>query len=468
MFLGLSYRLPTTNVANPKILSSSLAGHSKHPLLNFAGYNDYPGDTGSICRIGSLECDECLHFSDRKADPFHTAQIGSCCVASRAAYSQEPAEADGVSPHKTQHLSLQGMSKMLVSMRTNVLFVAAICGCVFGRTAQAQYFYMPSQGAGQMQFAALNEGYDGSGLDGYAAQVSATEADGDYCESGCCDTDCCDTGCCDSGCDSCCGMSYCDTGCSGVQVWVDATVLRFHKTGGVRVGNDLGEDAELGYFVSPRFNFRYYNPRGMYVQASYFNFNHGTLLSANDPGSHIGVRSWTLDLVAGERFMLNRDWAIDWNAGARLYDYSEMQTDANEVANNNTEYTFNHSWGIGGIVGLEASRMLGKGWSVYGGAKFGIVQGDHTVIYNRNATAPVNRRFLDENFIQTELFSGVEYSRHTVGGIEMIAKLGFEWITYENASTSYIGLSPANAEHRQVPGADVGYGGPTLSLGFYR
>ncbi len=283
--------------------------------------------------------------------------------------------------------------------------------------------------------------------------------------SSCCESDCC-ASCCDDGCcDSCC-----DDACPAIQFWVDATIMRFHKTGGVRVGNDPGEDAELGYFLSPRFNLRYYNSNGMYWQLSYFEFNHGTLLTVGDPGSHLGVRSWTLDAVAGERFMLNSKWTIDWNGGARLYNYSELAVDRNELNNGNTEFSFDHSWGIGGIMGLEATRCLGNGLSAYGAVKLGIVHGDHTTINSRQlgtASIPLsNRRLLDENFIHTEIGSGIEYSTVTRGGTEIIVKAGGEWITYENASSSFL-AAPGNEEIRKA-GADVGYGGFTFSLGFYR
>ena len=297
------------------------------------------------------------------------------------------------------------------------------------------------------------------------------------CGDGCCANGCCDAGCCGGCCDPCCYDSCCNNCCEqpcycpAIQFWVDATLFRFHKTGGVNVGNsDQGvaneENAELGYFLSPRFNLRYYGSNGMYYQLSYFEFNHGTILSANDPGSSIGVRSWTLDAVAGERFMLNKYWTLDWNGGARLYDYSETAVDRDEVANGNTEFNFDHSWGIGGIVGLDVSRCLGNGLSVYGGARFGVVHGDHTQIYNRNGAAPVNRRMLDENFIQTEISTGFEYSSFMANGTEVISKLGWEWITYENASSQF--TAPTLAEAARTAGADVGYGGVTFSLGFYR
>ncbi len=330
-----------------------------------------------------------------------------------------------------------------------VAVVAAMC-CV---QAQAQDYYA----------SAYNP------ADAYVASTASLENDmatlrgnlgGGEDGAGCCDTGCCDAGCCGAGCcDPCCGDCGCNDSCPAVQFWVDATFLRFHKTGGVRVGNDAGEDAELGYFISPRFNLRFYNSNDMYWQISYFEFNHGTLLTVGDPGSHIGVRSWTLDAVAGERFMLNRDWVIDWNGGARLYNYSETATDANEA-----EFNFDHSWGIGGILGIEGSRSIGNGLSVYGGAKLGIIHGDHTVIFRRD-NVTVNRRLLDENFIHTELGTGVEYSTYTASGVEVIAKVGAEFITYENASSAFA-LAPG--EVARGPGADVGYGGFTFSLGIYR
>ncbi len=310
--------------------------------------------------------------------------------------------------------------------------------------------------------------------DDYVARAQSLEAEfaqvGHTIGSGCCDPGCNCDNCCESYCDSCCDTG-CDSCCSSqscmaIQFWVDATMLRFHKTGGVRVGNDIGEDAEIGYTLSPRFNLRLYNANGMYWQLSYFEFNHGTLLTGNDPGSHLGVRSWTLDAVAGERFMLNRDWVVDWNGGARLYNYSETAIDRNEVANNFTEFNFDHSWGIGGILGIEGSRSLGNGLSVYGGAKLGIVHGDHTQIWNRNGANVVSRRNLDNNFIHTELSTGVEYSICTAGGTEIITKLGAEFITYENASGQF--TSPSTVEAVRSSGADVGYGGFTLSLGVYR
>ncbi len=348
------------------------------------------------------------------------------------------------------------------------LIIGATC-CV---QAQAQGYYASAYNSDARPTAArslnamttshahLAEEHVGTGLDAGPSDEFLNE---EYLGGGLGGGRCGDTGCM-AGC-----CAPCADACPAIEFWMDATFFRFHKTGGVNVGNsDQGvadeENAELGYFLSPRFNMRYYNSSGMYWQLSYFEFNHGTLLTANDAGSHIGVRSWTFDSVVGERFMLNRKWTIDWNGGLRLYNYSETAIDRDEVSLNNPEFNFDHSWGIGGILGIEGTRSIGNGLSVYGRAKLGIIHGDHTVAWNRDGTF-VNRQLLDENFIHTEFATGVEYSTCTACGVEVIAKAGAEWITYEDASSAFAVGAP---ETSRAAGADVGYGGVTFSLGFYR
>ncbi|MCA9266887.1 MAG: hypothetical protein KDA41_00375, partial [Planctomycetales bacterium] len=260
----------------------------------------------------------------------------------------------------------------------------------------------------------------------------------------------------DAGCDVSCG-------CGCVEFWADATVFQFFKTGGVNVGSsDQGvpneENADLGFNLSPRLNLRYYGSCGTYAQISYFTFDHGTVLSGTEAGSTLNVRNWTLDAVAGESFMLNCNWAVDLSAGFRMYDYHETAVDFDETVNTNREFNIDHSWGVGGVMGLKAERCLTDRWSAYSGVKVALLYGDHRQTWNRNGSALVNVLLENEVFLHTELSAGLEYRSMTSGGTEWFATIGAELISYGNASGNFITPGPSTvAETVREAGVDVGY-----------
>jgi len=342
-------------------------------------------------------------------------------------------------------------------------------------TARAQDYYDDTYSIEPVSYGTT---YVDASPDAYVAQVGGLQEQiatvkggvgvgpigGCDCGVGGCDGGC-DIGCddCDVCCDPCCRPAW--------QFQVDLTMLRYHKTGGVAVGSDAyvgfnPEAAELGFMASPRFHLRHYGKNDMFTEVSYFEFNHSA--NAQDGmGSFIAVRTYTLDAVAGERFQLNRDWDVEVTAGSRIWNFSEtlVDFDAGQL-----EYNRDNSWGIGGIVGLEARRQFHENWYWYGGARFAIVQGDHALGFSRNGGNSVaNVRLTDENFIQTELFSGTEFNRVLDSGTEIFCRVGVEWLTYENATSQFNDTAPGqqNNERRVVPGADAGFGGMTISLGVY-
>jgi len=284
---------------------------------------------------------------------------------------------------------------------------------------------------------------------------------------------------CSAGCNGCDACQSCDT-CQR-PAWefrVDLTMLRYHKTGGVQVGSDAHvgfnpELAELGFVASPRFHLRRYGDNGMFMEISYFEFNH----SANtaEANSDIFLRTYTFDWIAGERFQLNEDWDVEVTGGTRIWNFTETLVDDDGGAT--PEYNRDNSWGYGGIVGLEARRKLGDiwlggQWYAYGGANFAIVHGDHAYGQDRGAGV-VNVRMTDENFIHTEISAGTEYSRVLDNGSEIFMRYGGQWITYQNATSQFSETTPGAAvglpnETWSQPGADAGFGGINFSIGLYR
>ena len=81
-----------------------------------------------------------------------------------------------------------------------------------------------------------------------------------------------------------------------------------------------------------------------------------------------------------------------------------------------------------------------------------------------------NVRLTDEHYVHLELFSGGEYVRPLGGGAEMYFRYGVEWISYEGVSSQFDGSAPGFPNHDLVviPGADIGLGGFTISMGIYR
>ena len=284
---------------------------------------------------------------------------------------------------------------------------------------------------------------------------------------------------CDGGCDGGCGGAGCCTSCVSVcdpyceeefcpawQFQADMTLLRLHKTGGVQTGSNAfvgrnPEGIELGFIASPRFTLRRYNERGMFNEIVYFEYNHSATGNAIGGGDTIHVRNYTFDWSIGERFQLNRDWDVEFAGGSRIHNYRERLMDGP---------LFNHHQtnSVGGIFRMEASRRMGQYSFLYGGARFAITQGDSRIIENRGA--PTNVRLTDEHYVHLELFSGGEYVRPLGGGAEMYFRYGVEWISYEGVSSQFNGSAPGLAAHETavIPGADIGLGGFTISMGIYR
>lgn len=283
-------------------------------------------------------------------------------------------------------------------------------------------------------------------------------------------------GCADKGCGSCgidnIGKAY---ACGPrIDFRMDVTLLRFHKTGGVQTGSDMHtgknpELVELGFIASPRFNLRFYRPNGMFVEASFFQFNHSAQGAGMDA---LTVNAYTFDLKFGQDIKIDDNWTMTWTGGPRRFRYEERLVDADEL-----EFNVDSSKGIGGVVSLFAKRRIGpglligrvlQGWDrqLFGGATFAIVHGDHRIRENRGV--PTDIRFTDENWIQMEIATGTEMTRTLANGAEIYFRWGVEWITYENASSQFAGNEPGLGMHENSvePGADVGFGGFTAALGF--
>ena len=282
------------------------------------------------------------------------------------------------------------------------------------------------------------------------------------------------TGCDDKGCGGCgtdggkFGKGY-DSCQPTIEFWIETTLLRFHKTGGVQTGSDMftgtnPEAIELGFIASPYVHLRWYRPGGLFIEGAFFHFNHSTVRGLDS----IQINTYFLDFRFGQKFQVAEDWWIEWTGGPRRFKYEETLVDG-------TLFNKDVTQGVGGMVSLFAGRPI-AGWlskrlgfrqELYGGAIFAIVHGDHSINENRlpNIT---NINMTDENFIQLELSTGTEWIRTMGNGGEMFLRWGVQWITFENVSSQFNNAAPGvlNHEGNVAPGADVGFGGFNATLGF--
>lgn len=304
----------------------------------------------------------------------------------------------------------------------------------------------------------------------------------------------CDAVGCDKGCDDCgkgCDIGYecCDSGhVYGLAEW---TWFAYHRADGSRVGDDAtNDDAQADFHSSMRYTAGYIGCSGLGIRTRYWRFGHSnnTVAAQNaaggvedpqagggafmvDPAEGIYTSTYNFDIEVFETVELNCDWTLEISGGFRYNDFEETLLDREGT---NLFVRHNASDSFGGIVGLEAKRLLNVG-SLYIGARTSILMAnDARRFITQVGQAPSHNELLqDVPRQQIEIFGGWEYDRCLDSGSIFFLRAGVEWQHWMNFSSAFLGPDNVGAPVANLfDGEDffggesnVGFGGITVGAG---
>lgn len=272
-------------------------------------------------------------------------------------------------------------------------------------------------------------------------------------------------------CDGCSDKLFCDSGCGsgGLIFEAEALLFKFHRADGVRTGNFLlppgTNDVQFSHAITPRLTLGWVTDSGLGFRGRYWEYDQNNT-SSNFPGDVISVDTWTLDLELFERFAVNDSWTVELSGGVRYNEYAEFTFAALPPL----ATRLNSFDGLGGILGLQATRSLGRWGGVYGRVRGAILMDDKTVT-NVSAVPPFVQGAVLTDSVQSvnEIAIGYEYIRAIANGSLLTFRTGYEWQQWNNYSSSYSEVTVVNAPVGRYNGpSDIGFGGVTFMLGIER
>jgi len=258
-------------------------------------------------------------------------------------------------------------------------------------------------------------------------------------------TGCCNDGCAIEGCDSSCAFQLprvdTDPGCSTTYVGFEASLLKPH-TGDIRIGGVGAVTPGYDYELAPRIFVGHENADGLGARLTYWQFDHP---SENNAIAAAGLEAHSLDLDVTSRAAF-AGWDLMTMAGVR-YASLELSIGGGPLGlAATTDFD-----GFGPTLGLEARKCFSDSLTLVANGRAGLIFGNTEI-----GIAPLGSGEAHDHYLQTlEARMGVEYSASVGNGV-MFTRAMLEAQTWE--SGSILGLiSP-----------DVGFVGPTLSIGFTR
>lgn len=299
----------------------------------------------------------------------------------------------------------------------------------------------------------------------YGVTVRANDIHGGDIGCGSCDTGCstCDAGCSSYG-DAGMGHAIADAGmgfeggCCNQSAWIfdlEATLFRYHRADGVRVGDDRpGDDAEFDFEIAPRVTVGYVSSNGLGARLRWWDYHHNAVANEGAP-SRIDVDTFTIDFELFRQIELSCDAAVEFSAGLRYNDFQEKMFDL--VADN--EFRLNQFAGYGGVVGLQVYHSIGIGGRVYARARGAILMSDKS----QSNTGSGIQELLDVTVGMTEIGLGYEYQT-CWGGAVITLRSGVEWQNWYNYSSNFT-TGTADPEQFFTGASDVGFGGFVVGLG---
>lgn len=245
----------------------------------------------------------------------------------------------------------------------------------------------------------------------------------------------------DYGCTTCS-----DCCCSGVTWFVDleATLLRYHRGDGVKVGNGPGESLEFGFELAPRISIGAVTCDGLGTRLRYWDYSHSNP-APEGGGSRLEVDTFNFDVEVFDCIQLSCNTTLEVSGGMRYNEFSEIVV--------NTGRQLSHDFSAPGILlGAEVRRTPSFGGQLYGGIRGSLLMSDMDV----RDTFFGNFRRLDTVQSVLEMGGGYQYCTH-IGHTLVTAKVGVEWQQWMNYSDSldFGWNSPT----------DVGFGGFVLGVG---
>lgn len=256
---------------------------------------------------------------------------------------------------------------------------------------------------------------------------------------------------------SCCDPCSSDACCRPrLLVEAEATLFRYYRANGVRVGDDApGDDVRFGWEGAPRFTLGYVTASGLGFRTRYWDFNQTAAAKEGLP-SRLTVDTYTLDLELFESFALNNRWSVEFSAGVRYNDFQEKFFDVV----GDTELRHNTFFGWGGILGVEVKRQLFCNGALFGRCRGALLMDDSL----RSNIGSGNERLLDTTRGVVELAMGYEYRRCLSNGAEVYGRIGAEWQHWVNYSSNFT-EGTTDPERFWTGSSDVGFMGMVVSLG---
>ena len=222
----------------------------------------------------------------------------------------------------------------------------------------------------------------------------------------------------------------CCPGCSYIA-GIDATFMRYHRSDGV--GNEFDFD------FAPRVTLGYVACDGLGIRVRYWDME-----ADNNNGASIDT--FTLDTELFQEYDLGCYTSLEVSAGIRYNEWTE------EGLRNTDTFT-----GFGGIVGIEVTRSVAVGGSLYARLRQSIMMDDFSSsgwwTDNDNGSSR-----LDTTRNITEIGLGWQTSCCLCDGAELTVHVGVEWQNWANYAESHtIGVS--GVDYDGVSTEDAGFGG---------
>ena len=253
---------------------------------------------------------------------------------------------------------------------------------------------------------------------------------------------------------------------AGFTLSLEALYLKAYQSEGDYEDNDFefGGRASIGYDFNNCF----------FVKATYFNYsadpNDQDLLYApfrnNEYEYTTDLDLTYLDLVVGEHFKPSEKLTLSPYVGLRWATFEEDNQAAGTFGATPYQYSFGNDFsGLGIVVGIDATRALGGGFSIYGTAKQSVVFGDND---NENVltgpNGPIGPDFSDDGdrvvFI-TELGLGAQYD-FAFGSVTGNIRAGVEAQYWTGLSSTRPTTYPTDVSSSD----DVGLAGFVLGANF--
>ena len=256
-------------------------------------------------------------------------------------------------------------------------------------------------------------------------------------------------------------------GGGGVVFDAEALFFKYHRADGVRAGSfsnippTATDDIAFDRAATPRLTLGLVSGDGLGVRMRYWEYAQVGGAVFPSTGVSMNVDTYTFDVELFEDIRFNDRWSLEISGGIRYNEFDEVMIDTNPAVTRLNSFT-----GFGGIIGLEATRSLGRWGALYARGRGAIMADDKTV--REISATPHSAILTDSTQGMTEIAIGYEYSR-LVGNCRLAFRVGYEWQNWFNYSSNYspFTTNPGNLPPSFTGAGDVGFNGVGLQLAVY-